>query len=83
MLAINKVMAELDANKRRSLAEDIQRYVAGKMYSVRWAGGATSFTMAWPAVKNFNAFRGGGTFGVPAFNLYEWMDPGLAPLKTS
>jgi len=80
---IDKVIGELDDKKRLALTNEIQRYVAGKMYSVRWAGGASSFSLAWPAVQNFLAFRGGGVFGVPPFNVNEWLDPTQAPLKTS
>jgi hypothetical protein len=28
------------------------------MYNIRWPGGTSGFTLAWPSLKNYEVFRG-------------------------
>ena len=55
---IVKARAELDTEKRRSLVQEIQRYLGDKIYSLMVPGVATGFTLAWPAVGNYRVYRG-------------------------
>jgi len=76
---LKKAQAELDTEKRRSIVFELQRYLAGKMYNVPKPGEASYFTMAWPAIKNANYFRGDRRTD----NYYWWLDENEAPLKKS
>ena len=73
-----KAKAEIDTEKRKALVYEVQRYLGGKQYAVRWAGGSSSFELAWPAVKNYNAFRGDVP---PNFFLRYWLDQNELPFK--
>jgi peptide/nickel transport system substrate-binding protein len=73
-----KARGEIDTNRRRALVHDVQRYLAGKQYNTRWAGGSSSFGLAWPAVRNYNAYRGDIP---PNFFQRYWLDPDQAPFK--
>jgi ABC-type transport system substrate-binding protein len=77
---IIKMRGELDNNRRKSISDDVQRYLAQKQYYTRWPGGASGFTMAWPALKNVQVFRGGG-FGTPF--VQQWLDDSLPPHRRS
>ena len=48
----NKLRLEADAEAAMALAHDIQRYAAAKMYFIAFPGGANSFDLAWPCVRN-------------------------------
>ena len=73
-----KAKAEVDTEKRKALVYEVQRHLGGKQYAVRWAGGSSSFELAWPALKNYNAFRGDVP---PNFFLRYWLDQNEAPFK--
>jgi peptide/nickel transport system substrate-binding protein len=47
---------ELDAKKRLALIKDIQRYHAGKMYTIHRPGAALGFQLAQPWLMNAGAF---------------------------
>jgi peptide/nickel transport system substrate-binding protein len=55
---ISKARGELDANKRRAIVHDIERYLAKAMYTVNIPGIASNIQMAWPALQNFLVFHG-------------------------
>src|SRR5207249_1798031 len=75
---IEKARLEADVDKRKSLVAELQRYLAGKVYSLILPGGATGFTMGWPALKNFQVYRGGP--GV--WRVYRaWLDDNQPPYK--
>jgi ABC-type transport system substrate-binding protein len=74
---IKKAQNELDVNKRKPIVNEIQRYLAGKQYNVPKPGEASYFTMAWPAIKNFNVYRGDRRTD----NYYQWLDESLPPIK--
>ena len=73
---IDRMRGELDDERRKSLSDDVQRYLAQKQYYTRWPGGASGFLLAWPALKNVQVFRGGG-FDTPF--VTQWLDPSLPP----
>jgi peptide/nickel transport system substrate-binding protein len=74
---LKRAQSELDTDKRREIIFDAQRYLAQKMYNVTKPGGSTTFVMAWPAVGNFNVYKGDRR-GAP---YHWWMDDTKAPLK--
>jgi hypothetical protein len=75
---IGKLQSELDANKRRTVVHELQRYIGKRQYALRWPGGATSFSLAWPVLGNFQVWRTGG----PLVNTMNWwIDETKAPLK--
>jgi ABC-type transport system substrate-binding protein len=73
---VERARLEFDVEKRRTLVNDLQKYLAQKMYSRMWPGGAAGFTMAWPTIRNFRVWRGGtGMWG----KWKVWIDPTLPP----
>jgi peptide/nickel transport system substrate-binding protein len=74
---LKRAQSELDTEKRRALVFDIQRYLAQKQYNVTKPGEASFFTLAWPALKNFNVYRGDRRTD----NYYWWIDQTQAPFK--
>jgi ABC-type transport system substrate-binding protein len=74
---LKKAQSELDTDKRRATVFDIQRYLAKKQYNVPKPGEATYFTLAWPVLKNFGAYRGDRR----TENYYWWLDDTQPPLK--
>jgi ABC-type transport system substrate-binding protein len=51
------LLAEFDVKKRIAIAHEVQRYEGGKMYQPR-PGGATTFRITWPALRNKNVWQG-------------------------
>jgi hypothetical protein len=79
---LEKARFELDNEKRKSMFADLQRYLAAKAYAVHNPGGATSFSMAWPVIGNYNVFQGGpggGTTRVQGTSW--WVDDTQPPIK--
>jgi peptide/nickel transport system substrate-binding protein len=56
---IAKARVEPDVKARKTQVYELQRYLAKAMWGLMLPGGATSFTMAWPAVRNWNLYWGG------------------------
>lgn len=75
---VQKVLYEFDNAKRVQLVHDFQRYMAKMFYYSRYPGGATSLSLAWPAIQNWNVFRGQTLAG---FYTYEWLDTTKPPLN--
>jgi len=73
----NKILAEFDTKAKNSLVQDFQRYAQKMFYYSRYPGGATQLVPVWPAVQNFNVYRG---YGADRMYTYEWLDPTKAPL---
>jgi peptide/nickel transport system substrate-binding protein len=72
---IEKARVERDAERRRGLVADIQRYLAKAMYAIPNPGSATGFTLAWPCLGNYQVFHGART-------LYRyWVDETKPPLR--
>jgi ABC-type transport system substrate-binding protein len=76
---LNKAKAEVDADERKRLAQEVQRYMAEKLYTIRWPGGATGFELTWPAVKNYRVFRSLGTSIESRLTPYLWLDQTQPP----
>lgn len=74
-----KMRREFDKNKRIQLAFDLQRYEGKKMYWPKVAGGANSFELAWPVLRNRDVWQG---IGHRDFATW-WLDPKKAPLGAS
>ena len=53
-----KLRTEFDVQKRIAMAKDIQRYDAKKQYYPRYPGGANTFSLAWPALRNYLVYQG-------------------------
>ena len=68
---------EFDAEKRRTIAQDVQRYVAGKMYSPR-IGGSPGYQLTWEAVRNKYVWQTGGALIDPQT---IWLDSTTKPLR--
>jgi ABC-type transport system substrate-binding protein len=78
---IAKARTEFDTEKRRALVHDAQRHLASKMYSMRWAGGATQFALYWPIVQNVRVYREGTASAALTGHLTWWLDQTKAPNK--
>ena len=78
-----KARTELDPEKRKALSQELQRYLATKAYGLHGVGGATRFSMAWPAVSNYLVWQGGSKTNVRVQSTQWWLDDSQAPLKKS
>jgi ABC-type transport system substrate-binding protein len=70
---------ENDPEKRATIIKDIQRYLAGNMLDVQFAGAALGFGLSWPWIGNWGVFNawnaGGGSDGGPQETTpYLWFD---------
>src|SRR5205823_9503966 len=77
---IEKAMVEFDREKRVAIGYDLQRYLAQRMYDVKWPGTASGFALAWPNVRNYNIYRSVGTYARPDPYFY-WLDDTQPPMK--
>ena len=78
---IEKAQQEFDNNKRQALITELVKYLGGKMYSIQGVGGASSFTLAWPVLGNYQAYQGGSANSQRIYNTYWWIDDTKAPLR--
>ena len=79
---VEKINSEFDQQKRYTLAHELQRYDAKKQYFPAFPGGASGFTLAWPALQNYQVFNqvedsGGSNEDEALF----WLDETLPPFK--
>ena len=74
-----KARAEFDTEKRRALVFDAQRHEGGAVHYPFSHGGAASFELDWPAVRNVNVFRTDLSGVNPALNY--WLDTTKAPFN--
>jgi len=78
---IEKARLEPDANAQRKLVHDIQRHLAKAMWGLNLPGGATGYTLAWPALRNVNVWRS-RQGAAPTWNAYRlWVDASLPPFQ--
>jgi ABC-type transport system substrate-binding protein len=56
---LSKAVQEFDTEKRRELIHEVQRYEGGMMHFPLSHGGASSFELHWPAVRNLRVYQGG------------------------
>jgi ABC-type transport system substrate-binding protein len=81
---IEKAMAEVDAQKRIELVKELQRYLGKMQYGVSRPGNASQFTLAWPAVGNYNVFQQdsrAASVGQGGTPYTWWLDDSKEPLK--
>ena len=76
---ISNVLFEFDNDKRVEIVHDFQRHMAQYFYYSRYPGGATTLSLAWPVVQNWNVFRGGGLSWA---YTNEFLDPSKRPLSS-
>ena len=74
---LDKMVAEFDTRKRITIAHDVQRYEAGKIYQPR-PGGATTFRVTWPALRHKNLWQGDNQ---GRYLATLWLDQENAPFK--
>ena len=82
---ITKLRVEFDADKQKSLAQEIQRSLAKSMYGVMLPGSSTAVLMAWPALRNFVSETWvWGYSGSDYFDIYNWwVDESKPPFTKS
>jgi ABC-type transport system substrate-binding protein len=73
---LNKAKGEVDVEKRKAIAFDIQRYSAKAAYQPRWPAAATGFEMTWPALRNYRVWDRD-----PRPNYHFWLDETQPPEK--
>ncbi|HWO72981.1 MAG TPA: ABC transporter substrate-binding protein [Dehalococcoidia bacterium] len=78
---IKRAQQEFDTNKRKAITQELDRYLAKKMYAIMGLGGASGFSMAWPAVQNFEAYKGAQQNTNRIQNMYWWLDDTKPPLR--
>ena len=74
---LKKAQGEQDTERRKATIFEVQRYLAQKQYNIPKPGESSYFTLAWPALRNFNTYKGDRRLDV----YYEWLDDTQAPLK--
>ncbi len=73
---VEKVLASFDQAERVELVHDFQRHMARMFYYSRYPGGATSLSLQWPRIQNWQVYRGGGLSSAYSF---EFLDPSQPP----
>jgi ABC-type transport system substrate-binding protein len=72
---LSKARVERDVEARKKLVLDAQRYLGKAMHSLVFPGGATGYSLAWPALQNYGVWH-----GVAPWETYQlWMDETKAP----
>jgi ABC-type transport system substrate-binding protein len=74
---IEKARLEKDPAKRKALVQDLQRDLAKKLYGLINPGSANKFSMAWPALRGYQAYRHIGQS--PWAHYGVWLDTTKAP----
>jgi len=75
---LEKMVAEFDPEKRKTMAHEVQRYEGGKNYQPL-PGGATTFRITWPALRNKFVWQGDSQ---GRYLATLWLDQGKAPFKS-
>jgi hypothetical protein len=77
---LEKARLEADTKALKSQLQDIQRYLAKTMWGLLVPGGATSFNMAWPAVRNHRTYRRTRNGNFQEWDPYKlWLDKSQLP----
>ena len=78
---IEKSRLEFDSDALKDQLHEIQRHLAEQMWGMNIPGGATRYTLAWPAVQNYMVWRTqpGGVNSVWDTKQL-WLDQTQAPL---
>jgi ABC-type transport system substrate-binding protein len=70
---IVKIRAEFDRPKQQSLVHEAISYITGQMYAIPRPVTMRSYSMAWPAVSNYNTYsRWADNVGVWTEDRQEW-----------
>jgi len=80
---LTKARGDFDTERRRGIVHDLQRYLADAMYTIRWPGGASSFELTWPALRNYRVFRPGSQQANLVASTTWWLDETQLPFKKS
>jgi peptide/nickel transport system substrate-binding protein len=80
---LKSARSNFDVEARKKIVKDAQKYLATKMYNIRWPGGATGYELAWPALKNFRVFRGGDQQETVTQLTTWWIDDTQPPIAKS
>ena len=75
---LEKLRLEADPDASLKLVQDIQRYLGKAMYALNMPGGASGFTMGWPALQNYQVWRTRSTNSTLAAHQL-WLDQTKAP----
>jgi peptide/nickel transport system substrate-binding protein len=78
---LTKASQEFDTAKRQALITDLVKYLGQKQYAIQGVGGASNFDVSWPALQNFNAYRGNSASHQRTQHNYWWLDQTKAPFK--
>ena len=78
---LGKAVYEPDVERRRKIVHEVQRYLAEQQYSIRWPGGANTFSLVWPALRNYQVWRPGTALDSLTNSMYLWIDSSKAPLS--
>jgi ABC-type transport system substrate-binding protein len=72
---IRQQRVEVDQQKRITMIQDLQRYLASKMYRLLDAGDALTFSLANPWIGNYGVYRAptGGSEWSESY-IYWWID---------
>ena len=78
---IEKIRLEPDDETRLSIVHDIQRYLAKAQWGMLYPGGANGFSLAWPALRNYQVWEGPALSGGASFydSYRHWLDQTKAP----
>jgi peptide/nickel transport system substrate-binding protein len=77
---LEKARLEVDTKALKSQLQEVQRYLAKTMWGLLVPGGATSFNMAWPAVRNHRTYRRTRNGNFQEWDPYKlWLDKSQPP----
>jgi peptide/nickel transport system substrate-binding protein len=77
---LEKARLEVDTKALKTQLQDVQRYLAKTMWGLLVPGGATSFNMAWPAVRNHRTYRRTRNGNFAEWDPYKlWLDKSQPP----
>ena len=77
---LEKARLEFDEKALRNQLHEIQRYLAKAMWGLNAPGGATAFTIAWPAVRNAGVWRRTRQGSFSQWDPYQlWLDQKQPP----
>jgi peptide/nickel transport system substrate-binding protein len=77
---LEKARLEADTKALKNQLHEIQRYLAKTMWGLLVPGGATSFNMAWPAVRNHRTYRRTRNGNFQEWDPYKlWLDKTQPP----
>jgi peptide/nickel transport system substrate-binding protein len=77
---LEKARLEFDDKALKTQLHEIQRYLAKAMWGLNTPGGATSFKVGWPAVRNNNVWRRTRQGGFSQWDPYQlWLDQSQPP----